>query len=370
MSLTVEPLRGRSDLSAFVALPYELYRADPLWTPPLRRDVRALLSVRKNPFFAHAEAEHFLARANGKVVGRVSAVDNRLHREVHREEVGFFGLFECVQDPAVASALLEAAAAWLRGRGLLTVRGPASFSTNEECGLLVDGFSTPSTLMMPHNPPWYPALVEQAGFRPVKDLLVYQRAATELPERLLHGAALLQKRYGIRVRAVEMGRFEQELALLKRLYNQAWERNWGFVPLTDAEIEHVAAQLRPLVVPELVAFAERKGETIGFAVALPDFNVALRANRSGRIFPGILRVLWAARRIDRVRVLMLGTVPDWRGRGVDALLYKHIWENARAKGYRWGEAGWILEDNHPMRNGLERMGFEVYKTYRLYDRRP
>jgi GNAT superfamily N-acetyltransferase len=268
----------------------------------------------------------------------------------------------------VAGALLDEAAGWLRGRGLEAMRGPASFSTNDECGLLVDGFETPPALMMPHNPRYYVGLLEGAGLVPAKDLLVYQSVSDQLPERLVQGADLLRKRYGITTRTIRMARFADEVALVKQLYNAAWERNWGFVPMTERELDHLAAQLKPVVVPDLVHFAERQGEPIGFAVALPDLNVALRRNPSGRLFPGILKVLWAARRITRVRVMLLGTLPAWRSKGVDALLYKEIWEKGYARGYRWAEGGWILADNHAMRNGLTRMGFEVYKTYRLYDR--
>jgi GNAT superfamily N-acetyltransferase len=368
LNVEVLPARRREDVGAFVAFPYELHAADPLFTPPLRRDVRELISARKNPFFEHGEVQLFLARAGGRVLGRVCAVDNRLHREVHQEEVGFFGLFECIDDRGVAASLLEVAGGWLRSRGLRAVRGPASFSTNEECGLLVQGFDTPATLMMAHNPPYYPALVEHAGFRKVKDLLAFQSPVLPLPERLARGSEQLQQRYDIHLRTVDLGRFEQEVAAIKRLYNAGWERNWGFVPLTDLEIEHVARQLKQIVVPELVVFAEREGQPIGFAVALPDMNEALRANRSGRLFPGVLKILWAARGIRRLRVMMLGALPDWRGRGIDVLLYRHIWETAIRKGYTWGEAGWILEDNHAMRNGLVRMGFEAYKTYRMYER--
>jgi GNAT superfamily N-acetyltransferase len=256
----------------------------------------------------------------------------------------------------------------VKGRGLAVLRGPTSFSTNDEAGLLVDGFDTPSTLMMPHNPPYYARLLEGAGLAPAKDLLVYQSRGTTLPPRLVDGTEALRRRHGLRVRTLDMGRFAEEIERIKWLYNAAWERNWGFVPMTDEEIDFLAAALKPVVVEELVAFAEKDGDPIGFAVALPDLNVALRANPSGRLFPGILKVLWAARGIRRLRVLLLGTTPPWRGRGVDALLYRHIWETGRAKGYDWAEAGWVLADNHPMRNGLARMGFEVYKTYRLYDR--
>jgi GNAT superfamily N-acetyltransferase len=362
------PVRGRSDLEAFVELPYRLHRGLPGWTPLLRRDVRATLDPARNPFFDHAERELFLARRGGRVVGRIAAIHDRLHNETHRDRVGTFGFFESVDDPGVAGALFDAAAAWLRGRQRDTLRGPLSPSINDEAGLLVDGFDTPSVLMMPHNPRYYPALVEGTGFRKAKDLLAFQSTGTELPARLVTATDVVSKRYGVTCRRIDMRRFPDEVALVQRIFNAGWERNWGAVPLTDREVEHLAAQLKPLVVPDLVAFAERSGEPIGFAVALPDLNAALRANPSGRLFPGVLKVLWASRRITRLRVIILGVVPEWHGRGVDALLYRQIWENGRARGYDWAEAGWILEDNHAMINGLARMGFEVYKTYRVYER--
>jgi GNAT superfamily N-acetyltransferase len=298
----------------------------------------------------------------------VAAIHDRLHNETHRDRVGMFGFFESVDDPEVARALLDAAAGWLRGRGLDTVRGPLNPSINEEAGLLVDGFDTPAVLMMPHNPRYYPALVEGAGFRKAKDLLAFQSTHTTLPARLVAATDVVRKRYGVACRRIDMGRFRDEVGLVKRVFNAGWERNWGHVPLTDREVDHLAGRLKPLVVPDLVAFAECEGRPIGFAAAIPDFNVALRANPSGRLFPGILKVLRASRRLTRLRVLLLGVLPEWRGRGVDALLYRHVWENGCAKGYDWAEAGWVLEDNHPMINGLVRMGFETYKTYRVYER--
>jgi GNAT superfamily N-acetyltransferase len=366
--LALETAANGRRLSEFIAFPYRLHARDAFWTPPLRMDVRTLLSRTKNPFFEHAEAEYFLARRDGRVAGRIAAIHNRLHNETHGDKVGFFGFFECEDDPESAAALFDAAASWLRPRGLDTLRGPASFSMNDEMGLLVDGFETPPTLMMPHNPRRYVPLVEGLGFVKAKDLIVFQRLATALPQRLADGAVLLEKRYKIRVRSLDMKRFDEEVGVVKKLFNAAWEKNWGYVPMTDHEIDHLAKQLKQIVVPELVLFAEREGQTIGFAVALPDLNVALRQNRSGRLFPGILKVLWAARKLDRLRILLLGALPEWQGRGVDALLYKNVWENAVRKGYHWGEAGWILEDNLPMVNGLVRMGFEAYRTYRVYDR--
>ena len=364
----VVPVRRPRHRRAFVGLPYALHGRDPHWPPPLRRDARAQLDPRRNPFFAHGEAQYFLVLRDGRAVGRVAAIRNFLHEDVHRDGAGFFGFFECEDDPEAAALLLEAASEWLRARGLTSLRGPLSFSINDDAGLLVDGFDTPAALMMPHNPRYYPALVEQAGLAGVKDLLVYQGLPERFPARLADAEPAIAKRYGVRVRPLDLEHLAEDVTRIKELFNLAWDRNWGFVPFTDREIDHLAAQLRPIVVPELVLFAEVDDRVVGFLAALPDLNQALRANPSGRLFPGIARVWWAARRISRLRVLLMGTLPSLRGRGIDALLCKRVWDEARRLGYDWSEAGWVLEDNLPMRNALERMGFERYKTYRVYER--
>ncbi|MGH7539079.1 MAG: GNAT family N-acetyltransferase, partial [Gemmatimonadales bacterium] len=348
--------------------PYTLHQRDPLWVPPLRMDVRTVLSPTRNPFFQHARAQYFTGWADRRMVGRIAAIRNDAHNRLHHDRVGFYGFFESVNDQAVATALFDAAAAWLAAQGCDTMRGPMSPSINDECGLLVDGFDTPPTLLMPHNPRYYVTLTEVAGFRKAKDLIAYQSIGTEPPERLIRGARLVAQRKGITLRMLDMRRFVEEVELVKRLYNEAWEQNWGFVPMTDAEIDHLAKALKPVVVPELVCFPERNGQVIGFAVALPDLNVALKHNPSGRLFPGIVKVLWHARRISRIRILLLGALKEYRHTGVDALMYQWIWEKGRAKGYNWGEAGWILEDNTPMINGLLQLGFRPYKTYRLFDK--
>ncbi len=340
----------------------------------MRRDVEALLSRARNPFFEHGEAEYFLAERDGEVLGRLAAISNRLHNETHDDRVGFFGFFECVDDQAVADALLAAAAGWCRERGHDVLRGPASFSVNDECGLLVDGFEAPPTLMMPHNPRYYVRLLEGAGFVKAKDLWVYQGGTEEryipVPERLARATELIRQRLGITIRPLNMKDFEGEVERIKALYNAAWEKNWGFVPMTDREIDHLAEQFRPVVIPELVPIAEKDGRMIGFGITLPDLNVVFRGNRSGRIFPVILKVLWAlkTRRIRRARILLLGILPEYRGKGVDAMLYHWIWTKSGERRIYWGEAGWILEDNPAMNAGLEKMTFRVYKTYRLYDR--
>ncbi len=362
------PVRDGRDLERFIAFPYDLYRGDPLWVGQLRMDVRTLLTPRKNPFFQHAEAQYFLAQQDGRPVGRIAAVKNDAHTREHRDGVGFYGFFECVNDQRVADALFDTAARWLRDKGLRVLRGPMNPSINDDCGLLVEGFDTPPALMMPHNPRYYVDLHDRYGLRKAKDLIAFQSTSNEVPERIAGTAELLGRRRGITLRALNIKRFAAEVDLIKGLYNEAWEKNWGFVPLTEAEIDHLAKQLKPIVVPDLVCFAERAGKVIGFAVALPDLNVALKTNPSGRFFPGILKVLWAARKITRLRVLLLGALKEYRATGVDALMYHWIWTKGTALGYRWGEGGWILEDNTPMVNAACRLGFRPYKTYRIYDK--
>jgi GNAT superfamily N-acetyltransferase len=372
--LRVRAARERRDLKRFIDLPYRLHARDPLWVPPLRRDVEMLLSRTKNPFFEHAEVEYFIAERDGEVVGRIAAISNRLHNETHQDRVGFFGFFESIDDQAVADALFGAATDWCRALGHDVLRGPASFSVNDECGLLVDGFSTPPALLMPHNPRYYIGLVERAGFTKAKDLWVYQGGSearyVPVPERLARATELIRQRQGITLRPLNMKDFGGEVERIKQLYNSAWEKNWGFVPMTEHEIDHLAEQFKPVVIPELVPMAEKDGKLIGFGIALPDLNVVFRNNRSGRLFPVILKLLWAlkARRIRRARILLLGVVPAYQGKGVDAMLYHWIWTKSGERGIYWGEAGWILEDNPAMNAGLEKMTFRVYKTYRLYDR--
>ena len=230
--------------------------------------------------------------------------------------------------------------------------------------------------MMPHNPPYYARLAEAAGFAKAKDLLAFQGGDSAgrrvpVPERSARAAEVLRRRLGVTLRPLDRRRFDRDVERIKRCYNAVWERNWGFVPLTDREIDHAARQFKPFHVPDLVPFVEHEGRTIGFGLALPDVNEVLIRHRSGRLFPALLDLLWSLwrRRIRRLRILMLGVVPEYRGKGVDALLWHWIWTRGQEHGFRWGEASWILEDNAAMANAAERMGFSRYKTYRLYDRK-
>ena len=367
-------MRSRRDLTWFIDLPYQLFAGDPVWVPPLRYDIETTLSRKKNPFFEHADAEYVLAERGGTIVGRIAAIENRLHNETHGDRVGFFGWFDCINDQSVADALFATVAAWLRERKLDVMRGPASFSTNDQCGLLVDGFDTRPTLLMPHNPPYYVQLTEEAGFKKAKDLLVYQGGAAEayvpVPERLARGTELIRQRQGITLRALDMKDFPAEVERIKAIYNAAWEKNWGFIPMTDHEIDHLAKSFRPVVIPELVPFAEKDGKIIAFGLVLPDLNSALVGNKRGGLLRFLAKTFWLLKthRLRRCRIILLGILPEWRGRGVDAMLYHWIWTKAGEQQIYWGEAGWILEDNPAMNASLEKMNFRVYKTYRLYDR--
>jgi hypothetical protein len=368
MPLRIEPVRTPKDLHAFVTYPWSIYRDDPQWVPPLIGDTKKIFSPEHNPFFAHGEIEPYLARRDDTVVGRIAAIRNRAHEEFHQEPVGFFGFFECENDPEVAMGLLGSVREFLRARGLKVMRGPVNPSTNDECGILVDGFDTPPMVMMTHTHRSYPALLEKCGMAKAKDLYAYVLESDTLPDKLVRGAAIARERNPeITLRGFDKKHLGREVAAFKEVYNQAWEKNWGFVPMTDAEVDHMAKQLKPAVDPALVHFAMHKGKTVGFAFALPDLNVALR-HANGRLFPfGLIKILWYARGIKRIRVLALGLLTEYRRTGIDVLLYHELFSRGLAKGYRMGEFSWILEDNLAMRRPLEGIGARPYKTYRIYD---
>lgn len=358
---------SKRDRKEFIELPYRLYRDDPNWVPPLRRDVRELIDPAKHPFHQHATVELFLAKKGDDVVGRIAAIRNELQLQVHGDKVGFFGLFESVDDAAVARALLDAARAWLESRGLDTMRGPASFSLNEEAGLLVDGFDGPPVVMMTYNPRWYADLFEAYGLRKSKDLVAFWWADAKPTERLERVAEKLRTRYNVTLRTLDKKNFWSDVALVRRVYNEAWQDNWGHIPMTEAELDYMAKQLKPVVDPTLVVFAEVNGELAGFGLALPDLNVALK-QMNGSLFPfGWAKALWYSRKIHTARCLTLGVLEKFRRCGVSELIELELMINANRKGIVNAEFSWVLEDNMEMRTPLEKMGAKVYRTYRMYD---
>ncbi len=368
----VRPVTSRRELDLFIKLPWKIYRDDPAWIPPLLMDVRNVLDRGKHPFHEHAEVEYFLAWRDGSAVGRIAAIVNRLHLDFHGDKLGFFGLFEAPDDASVSAALLRAAEAWLRERGMERAQGPQNLSTNEELcspGVLIEGNDQPPFIMMAHTPAYYARLLEDAGYQKAKDLLAY-KVLPNPPERLVKGVerVVRSKAAGLTLRKFNLKDFDADVARMKEVYNSAWERNWGFVPMTDAEFNHLAKQLKPVVDPDYALIAEVGDEPVGFAVALPDYNQAIR-HTDGRLFPlGLLKLLWYRRKINQHRVITLGLKPAYRRFGVDAMMYLRMFETSRDLGHAGAEASWILEDNWEMRRGLERMGAWTYKTYRLYEK--
>ena len=366
--IDVTSVQSPADLKAFINLPWTIYRNNPHWVPPLRRDLKKRLDETQYPFFDHAEAEFLIARRQGRVVGRIVAIKNDIHIDFHEEQVGFFGFFESIEDPEVAAALFSHAAQWLRERKLGVMRGPVNYSTNDDCGLLVEGFDSPPMIMMSYNPPYYLNLIEGFGFEKAKDLLAYEITdEVQVPERLERTVQWIKKRKKITIRPLVKKHIHQEIQRVKEIYNSAWEKNWGFVPMTDREIDYMAQELIQIIDPDLLLFAEIEEEPVAFILALPDFYVALK-HANGRLFPfGLLKLLWYSRKIDTARVLAFGIKKEYREQGIDALMYYEAYKIGTAKGYQRGEMSWILEDNTLMNRGLKNMGATLYKRYRIYD---
>lgn len=359
----VEPVRGRRDLRAFVDLPYRLHERDPQWVAPLRLRERQRFDARKNPTLGDKPFALFNARRGGELVGRVGA----FRRGNGQGTEGGFGFFESVEDQAVASALLASVRAWLAERGARTLIGPMSFSTNEECGVLVDGFGAPPTLLNVHNPPYYDELLRGTGLVKARDLFQYEKQGLDLPERYRRSALRLMERLGIRVRTSSRATLGEDAKLIGRLFNDIWSENWGFEPLSELEIAQRAKDLRLILDPAFVGIAERDGVPVGLGVVLPDLNVVHRRHPSGALFPNLIDIVLSKRRLTRVRVPLLGVTRELRGRGVEAAILTLLWEHVLERGIQWAEAGWVLEDNLPMQNVLERLGFRRYKTIRLYE---
>jgi hypothetical protein len=365
---------GRDEsLKPFIDVQWTLNRSDPRWVSPLRMSVETALNRNKHPFHQHAEVAYFVAERAGKAVGRVAAIVNRRHNEYHGDRLGFFGLFESENSSGTAEALFDAATNWLRHRGMESMRGPLNFSTNDEVsspGVLVEGFDTPPMLMMTHNPPYYGDLHERAGFQKAKDVLAFIMDWPESPPE--HGLQLLDRllrRAGVKVRPLDMKRFKQDVDAVKEVYNSAWSKNWGFVPMTNEEFEYLAKEFRPIVDPDLCLIAEAGGEPVGFCLALPNINEALKHVPTGRLLPfGWAKLLWHKRRVRSLRVVTLGFKPHLHRAGLGPAFYRGTWMAGAAKGYEKGEGSWILEDNHEMVRASERIGSTVYKRYRIYER--
>lgn len=375
MSLNVERVEGSRGISEFVEVAWRIpeARRHPAWVPPLRMMVRDALDTKRNPFYRQADRALFVARRGRELVGRIAAIENRAHNMFHGERIGFFGFFESVTDSDVARALVDEAAAWLRMRGLTAMRGPMNPSTNHECGLLVDGFDEHPMFLTPWNPPSYRQLLEGAGCAPVRDLLgywlPYGEPGYKVDPRIATLAERAAARANITFRDLEPSRYWAEVQLVWDIYNSAWEKNWGFVPMSRAEFMHMARSLKPLLVPQFAFLAEVGGEPAGFMLCVPDFNLVAKRIPNGRLFPfGALKILRARSRLRTGRIIALGIKEKFRTGSVLPLFMHEATRRALAYGSPGAEASWVLEDNTAMRQPIESFGGRIYRRWRIFER--
>jgi GNAT superfamily N-acetyltransferase len=358
-------------MRTFIRLPWAIYRNEPHWVPPLLMDVKKRLDRRKNPFFAHAEAEYFLAFRDGRAVGRISAHIDRNLNEFQGNDWGLFGWFECEDDPEAAQALLAAAQEWLRARGRDRMVGPMDFTTNDECGLLVEGHDRAPIILTPWQHRYYQGLLEGAGLTKAMDAYMWELYIDKrdsVHPAIWEMAAKVKTEHGIDVRPMRKRDLESEVKRFLEVYNSAWERNWGFVPLTEEEVRHYAKDLKP-VLDENWAFIAQKGdETVGAALTLPDFNQVLH-RLNGRLLPfGWVKALWLKGKVDRVRVFALGVKREYQHTGVAARMYELHFDSAARTPQTGGETGWILETNEAMNRAMEGMGGKIVRRYRFFEK--
>ena len=364
--------RRPRDIERFLRLAHSIYRGDPHWVAPLELDLGQILGP-TNPLFGHADMQLWVARREGRDVGRIAGIIDRHHNELHGERTAFFGFFESIDDETVSAPLFDMVSAWARERNMLRLLGPMNPTTNDECGLLVDGFDSPPVFMLTYNPRYYVGLLERGGWGKAKGLWAYDMDLAQAPRARLDR---LSNRFrgrmpGVTLTPIRKRDLARHLAQIKAVYNRAWARNWGFVPLTDAEIDFIAARLKPLVTEGLSFVAEAAGEPAGFLLAIPDFNEAIQPLRGRLLSPGLLRALpylvgWKRPRI--LRCVTLGVVPQHRGRGIEAAMLAASLRGALDHGFRQTEASWILEDNTAVQRMIALFGGKVYKTYRIYER--
>jgi len=372
-TLVIRPVRTRADRQAFIRLVHRLYAGDPNFRAPLDLMVREVMSAKQNPWFEHGEAAFFLALRDGKAVGRISAQVDQSHLERHQDNAGFFGFFEVEDSLETAQALLDAAAKWCLARGMSQIRGPFTLSINEESGLLVEGFDSPNYIMMPHGKPYYDGLIKAAGFAKAVDLWAWRFNREFLPEHAFELAEMAREHPGVTIRNVDMKNLERDVRIIIDIYNDAWADNWGFVTLSEAELDKMAKDFKLIVDPEMCMIAEVDGKPAAMTVALPNIYEAFH-DLDGSLLPlGWAKVLYRlkVKHPKSFRVLLLGVSEEYRRiafGGLSVLLYTTIYQRAYDKGYVEAEAGWTLEDNRAINQGMKLMGAEKYKTFRVYEK--
>jgi GNAT superfamily N-acetyltransferase len=377
--LTISTVENKKELMDFISFPWKVYEQDQYWVPPLVSERKSFHDPKKNPFFEHAKVEYFIARRNYEVVGTIAAFTNDNYNQFQETNVGFFGFFEVLEDREAAEALLSTALKWVREEGHDSMIGPAQFSGNEELGLLIDGFDDRPRILMTYNPPRYQEYIEGAGFEKAMDLWAYsvdlQNYLENMPEKLIRVTEKVRERKKFVVRKVNMRDFDREVERLKPIYNTSWEKNWGFVPMTEPEFNKLGKDLKPFIDPEVVILVEQEGETIGFGLSVPDLCQPLRlaypSPKVNETFT-MAKLVWhwkVRRQVDWLRVIALGVLPEHRGTGVDALMYIETAKAAVKRGYKWAEMSWILENNEMMNRSIQMLGGKVYKTYRMFEKK-
>jgi hypothetical protein len=368
--MNIRLVQTPKDLRQFIELPYQHYRYDPLWVPPLRSEQAGLFDPRRNPLLEHCEWALFLLEDDGWVVGRVAAFIDQIALEAWQQPIGLFGHYEAPPDPAAGQLLLETARDWLKAQGMTVMRGPWSFAS-QEWGLVVEGFTPPPVILGPYNRPYYVDQLTAFGLEKVKDLLCYEVSLPDgykIPERILTLTDAVAQRYGVRVRQLDMRHYEAEVRLLLGMANDSLIGNWGYTPVTEAEAQAMARDLKQIIQPRGVLFAEdANGRPIGFALALPDVNVLLRG-LNGRLFPfGWLKLLIGLPRLRRYRMFGLGVIAEYQGKAVDSLLYRALHESLSTP-ETWIEINYVLEDNYPMNNAIHKLGAKPLRRYRIYEK--
>jgi GNAT superfamily N-acetyltransferase len=371
--IEISEANSRRERDAFIKFPWQIYTDDPAWVSPLIIERKGFLDRKRHPFYRHGDATLFLARKKGKIVGRIMASDDPNYNSVHQSNVGCFGLFECIDDREVAAALFEFAGNWVRNKGRTEMMGPIDYSTNYVCGLLIDGFQFPPTILTAHNPPYYRRLIEASGFEKEKDWYAWWFAdPAKAAARLRPLTERFQKRWPVTIRPGNLKNIREESRRLRQIYNQAWEKNWGFVPFTEAEIEFMTHELKQLVIPEFTLIAEISDEPAGFILCVPDINVAL-SHINGRLTTfglpiGLVKLLYHKSRTRTARLIALGVIEKYRRAGIAEMLVLRIVEDAMIKRGFTGELSLTLEDNFRINRFLETIGAERYKTYRIFKR--
>ncbi len=371
--IQVLEVESQNDLMPFLKVPFTIYKDDPNWVPPLLSERKAFFDKSRNPFYRAAKTRLFLARKNGEFVGRIATCINYNHNEYHQEKTGFFGFFDVIDNYEVANVLLRVALITIKADGMDQMVGPVNFSTNHEVGMLIEGYDMPPAIMMTYNKPYYNDFVEKFGLRKAKDLLAFRiYHNSDFDPRLTQICEKIKARDNITLRTLNMRDFDNEVERINEIYNKAWSKNWGFVPMSREEFRHAARDMKQIVDPHLVYIAEVNGRPVGFSLSLPNINQAL-IHTNGRLFPtGLIKLLWHTKiknKIDSVRIITLGVLPEYQKRGIDTLFYVETFRVGPAQGYKWGEMSWILEDNFAMVRASELMGAKLYKKYRIYGMR-